>query len=779
MKRRLTILLALVLLVSVVVGVLAGCDRIFVKAEDRDASQVVASVSYNGQTANVTKAELTVSFNNYAYLYNAYYGLSYEEAANTILRSLAQNKLLVLFAKDEITKVLYPDRQAANVAVYELLSGSERNRAVENVNDDMLSALSSALETLINEANYTGDTGTDEEEEKYEEYTGEDSVRVYFDSNGGSDVTRQSIKSGTKAFEPDAPTRDGYTFVGWFTAKKGGEKWDFTTTVSANTTLYAQWVEYTAPRTERPEAETDEDEDYDADADLPEGTVAAVRFFLADGSFNEEYKALVYDRTEEPEVLADYNDEDYKKALDDYLADAVKQVQDNLSSSYLGYDYYLNAEYESLLVTRLERMIGDGRIGSGASVSDDEVQKRFDTLVAQNKETFKDGATYQSAIESSLSTTYYHKEGYGFVLNILLKMPADDVEYLTDLIADGTVSKDYVEAERNKKLAALEVYVSNPAYDSDYECDKHTCEEGSACDPMTCENHPCNKEEVTVVEGSAGLDQIVEFGKDEEGNWCVKYNVSVCPSMAYLPDKIPALGTNGIIEQIYNSLGQVKTAVKKEELSHVQGLYWMREVATAWLYLVGDDTGSVSTESNNNGLGYVVAPEGEESGYIDSFTEQARALIANGGGSYERRAGDGATLGNFYVYGDNFIRSETTVDASSAYAGIFVLVASYVPYDTTGWGAYTVTYDEDTDTYDEEKIDAAAFANGVLPLGYVVTHAADLADCVTVEQSIREGILTGKKASLYEKTVNDFGVANYGNITYNEKAYKSLWKDLD
>ena len=118
MKRRLTILLALVLLVSVVVGVLAGCDRIFVKAVDRDAAQVVATVSYNGQTANITKAELTVSFNNYAYLYNAYYGLSYEEAANTILRSLAQNKLLVLFAKDEIARANGDSRHAADIPVY-------------------------------------------------------------------------------------------------------------------------------------------------------------------------------------------------------------------------------------------------------------------------------------------------------------------------------------------------------------------------------------------------------------------------------------------------------------------------------------------------------------------------------------------------------------------------------------------------------------------------------------------------------------------------------------
>lgn len=765
MKRRLSILLALVLLVSVVVGVLAGCGRIFVKAEDRDAAQVVATVTYNGQTATVTKAELTVSFNNYAYLYNAYYGLTYQEAADTILRSLAQNKLLVLFAKDEIAKANGDSRHAADIPVYELLSGSELNRAVENVNDDMLSALSTALESLINEADYNESDDSETEEEKYEEYKGDDAVRVYFDTDGGSTVERQSIKKGTKAFEPEEPTREGYTFLGWFTAKGAdATEWDFATTVEKTTTLYAHWEKYTAPRTERPEVEEDEDKDYDPDADLPEGTVAAVRFFLSDGTFNDAYKTLVYDRTAEPEVLADYSDEDYRKALDDHLADAVKQVQDNLSSSYLSYDYYLNAEYESLLITRLERMIGDGRIGDGATVTADEVQKRFDALVAQNKETFKDGESYQSAIESSLSTTYYHKEGYGFVINILLQLPEEDIEELTALIADGTVTKEHVKIVRDSKLKDLQVNVSNPDYDADYEC----------------KDENCDHETVTVTEGSAGLKQIVEFKQDADTKeWGVVYNVSMCPSVAYLPDKIAALGADGIIEQIYTSLGQVREAVESKAITHVQGLYWMREVATAWLYIVGDDSGSVTADSNNNGLGYVVTPEGEESGYIDSFTEQARALIANGGGSYARSVDDGATLNNFYVYGDNFIDSDTAVDASSAYAGIFVLVASYVPYDKTGWGSYTVTYDEETDTYGETKIAAEAYVDGMLPMDYVITHAAELSDCVTVRQSIEDGLLAGKKAALYEKKVNDFGVANYGNITYNEKAYKSLWKGLD
>ena len=57
--------------------------------------------------------------------------------------------------------------------------------------------------------------------------------------------------------------------------------------------------------------------------------------------------------------------------------------------------------------------------------------------------------------------------------------------------------------------------------------------------------------------------------------------------------------------------------------------------------------------------------------------------------------------------------------------------------------------------------------------------AADLEDVVTVRGSIEEALLSGKRTAIYEKKVNTFGTEYYGTIVYNEKAYKSLWKDLD
>ena len=40
---------------------------------------------------------------------------------------------------------------------------------------------------------------------------------VTFDSNGGSEVPSQKVEAGGTVTMPDAPTKDGYVFAGWFT----------------------------------------------------------------------------------------------------------------------------------------------------------------------------------------------------------------------------------------------------------------------------------------------------------------------------------------------------------------------------------------------------------------------------------------------------------------------------------------------------------------------------------------------------------------------------------
>ena len=60
---------------------------------------------------------------------------------------------------------------------------------------------------------------------------------VTFQSEGGSEVASQ-IRANAPAARPADPTKEGYTFIGWY---NGESEWDFETPVTADLTLTAKW----------------------------------------------------------------------------------------------------------------------------------------------------------------------------------------------------------------------------------------------------------------------------------------------------------------------------------------------------------------------------------------------------------------------------------------------------------------------------------------------------------------------------------------------------------
>ena len=66
---------------------------------------------------------------------------------------------------------------------------------------------------------------------------------VTFDANGhGTAPTAQTIVENATATEPAALTATGYTFGGWYKEAACNNKFDFSTPITANTTLYAKWT---------------------------------------------------------------------------------------------------------------------------------------------------------------------------------------------------------------------------------------------------------------------------------------------------------------------------------------------------------------------------------------------------------------------------------------------------------------------------------------------------------------------------------------------------------
>ncbi|EDO0850647.1 class 1 internalin InlG [Listeria monocytogenes] len=68
------------------------------------------------------------------------------------------------------------------------------------------------------------------------------SYTATFDVDG--ETTNQKVDYQALLQEPTAPTKDGYTFVGWYDAKTGGTEWDFATSKmpTSDITLYARFT---------------------------------------------------------------------------------------------------------------------------------------------------------------------------------------------------------------------------------------------------------------------------------------------------------------------------------------------------------------------------------------------------------------------------------------------------------------------------------------------------------------------------------------------------------
>ena len=69
---------------------------------------------------------------------------------------------------------------------------------------------------------------------------------ITYDSQGGSAVAPETDEYGFKATRPEDPTKENYTFQGWFTAAdETGSPYDWNQPVTTNITVYAHWAQKT------------------------------------------------------------------------------------------------------------------------------------------------------------------------------------------------------------------------------------------------------------------------------------------------------------------------------------------------------------------------------------------------------------------------------------------------------------------------------------------------------------------------------------------------------
>lgn len=491
--------LAVILVTIIAITVFAGCD-VITKNEERDYNQSLATVKYAGLTSTVTKGEFNESFNSLAYYYVYYYGYTVDEAADAILDSLAQRKLLILYVRDEIAKL---NSKPNTVDVSELLTEVEKNEAVKSANESMAKWYKQVFEELWKEANSTDDT---------------------IDDTKDDDKVDETDKIAAR------PTRP---------AKKEAE------------------VDYNKPL---------------------DPAKAEIKFF--EKPYKDLYTEKEWDELNKVEGKADY------------IPKALNELKKQLADNYKSYDYYLNSAYETQLISKYKR-----KLGEKFNPDDAAIQAEYERYVSLNKEKFsiETEANYKSAISSSLTNTVYHptsEHGYGYVFNILFKFSDEQSTELKNFTA-GQPDKTIVEKYRAQLANKIEVIKSNPDYDPDEVCEECEKAQKDNNDP----NKYCTKEKCNAR----------PYEVDSEGN-IKKYNVM------------------DVINELTAKLDAATTFEAK------------REIAAQYVYMVNDDTGMYNTSSNNaitaGGNGYLISPHETDKTYVEEFSKKGRELVNNGLGSY-------------------------------------------------------------------------------------------------------------------------------------------------
>lgn len=163
MRKR---IIGILLIVVLIASVLSGCLGV---NTERDMKQVVATVTYKGNTATVNKLAALEQYTQYVESYVSYYGMTEREVFDYFLNQLAVRKLLVLDAVDRglcdwdnVNMKIIPDS----------LTIAQRNEAQDKVNEQLIEVFNEYVEIVTDEysngeeSGSGSESGTEEDEDE-------------------------------------------------------------------------------------------------------------------------------------------------------------------------------------------------------------------------------------------------------------------------------------------------------------------------------------------------------------------------------------------------------------------------------------------------------------------------------------------------------------------------------------------------------------------------------------------------------------------------------------
>lgn len=199
-------------------------DNLIVGGQTASGSALAIHNLKTGKTTMVTAAdgkELPAGFNG---------------IAATPLVSVQGGKTYVYFTVNSADMKDYVNYSAGG-GVYRYTFGDAEATQIYDAADHYQHCDSPVIADASGNLYYINDSGTLFKLGAVESWT------ISFNSNGGSACDTKFVATADgKLVKPADPTREGYTFGGWYTDEACTQAYDFSTPVAADLTLYAKWT---------------------------------------------------------------------------------------------------------------------------------------------------------------------------------------------------------------------------------------------------------------------------------------------------------------------------------------------------------------------------------------------------------------------------------------------------------------------------------------------------------------------------------------------------------
>ena len=308
---------------------------------------------------------------------------------------------------------------------------------------------------------------------------------------------------------------------------------------------------------------------------------------------------FVFEVKESDYVNADMTEEERVDGLQQYkfARTAMARLNKYLEDNYRTYDNYLYGN----LTTQIRNAASD-LITATVTISEEQLNAEYDRLVAAEYEKYlstpygKDTLSDRNTIVHKVYTDDNDQPTYGFyyVAQVLFKFTDELSKKIDAFKNEKTASQEALDEYSRTLAKQIGVWYSNPDYDAEAEC------EDEDCNCPHCQNYKGERVEYTTLD---------EWYSCVDGCTCV-----ACPSNKYLNDT-PV----NVMESINDIVADLKDAGNDFDLAN------FLDVINGWSYKANEDDG-VFTYITDKKYGYLMTPEGVDSGMVASFEKACDTL---------------------------------------------------------------------------------------------------------------------------------------------------------